>query len=191
MVEAVVTIRHDKTPKATIKEIKLVTVVMDIISREATGIESGIINKNNNIGTHTIEILLGTTEIIIQWLNQLTVTTIEMMKGGLTVSLQLKEKEITMAAAIRPNESPTPMFPGDWSMLVKQLLTIRLLVAVVYPVTTTAQAGELMVGLSQRATIHATVLNSHHRNTITDLVSENQGAEVEVEHQSDVLVIQE
>ena len=71
-------------------------------------------------------------------------------------------------------------------MLVKQLLTIKPLVAVVSPVTTTAQAGELMVGLSLRATIHATVLNSHHHNTITDLVFANQGAEVEAEHQNDV-----
>ena len=104
MVEVVVTIRHVKILRATIKEISPDTAVMDIISKEANVIESGIINKINNIGTHTTEIRIGPTVIIIQWLNQQIVTLItDMMNDGVKGS----QKEIIMAVATRLNESST------------------------------------------------------------------------------------
>ena len=186
MVEVVVTIRHVKTPKVIINEINPVMVVMDIISKEANVIESGIINKINNIGTHTTEILIVTTVIIIQWLNQQIVTLItDEMNDGVKGS----QKEIIMAT--RPNESSTLKAVEEQVMRVKQLHIIRLQVAAVCPVITIARVGELMVGTSLRATIHATARSSHHLNMITDLVFANQGVVAEVVRQSNVVVIRE
>ena len=192
MVEAVVVIiRHGKTPKVIIKEINRVTEEMDIISKEANGKESGIINKINSIGILIIEIQIGTTVIIIQWLNQRTVTITDMMNDGVTGSRQVEEKEIIMAAATRLNVSSILKAVGGRAMPAKQLLTIRPPVALVSPVTTIVRVGELMVGTILRAINHATAPSSHHRKMITVLVFANQGAVAEVELQSSVVVIRE
>ena len=190
MVEVVVTILHGKTPKVIIKEINQATEEMDIISKEANEIESGIINKINHIGTRIIEILIGTTVIINKWLNQQTVTTIDMMNDGEMERRQVEENEIIMAVVTHPNVSSTLKAVAGRVMLVKQLLTIRPLV-VVFPVTITAKVEELMVSTSRRAIIHATAPSSQHHNMITVLVLGNQGAEAEAAHQSSVAVIQD
>ena len=191
MVEVVVTILRGKTPKVIIKEINRVMEEMDIISKEANVKESGIINKINSIGTHTIEIQIGTIVIIIQWLNQRTVTIIDMMNDVVMGSRQEEEKEIIMAAETRLNVSSILKAVGDRAMLVEQLLTIRLPVAVVSPITTIVRAGESMVGMILRAINHATAPSSHHRNMITVLVYANQGAVAEVVPRNSAVVIRE
>ena len=105
-----------------------------------------------------------------------------MMSEGVTVSRQLEEKEIIMAVVTHPNVSSTLKAVGGRVMLVKQLHTIKLPLAVVSPATTIVKEGELVIGTSLRAIIHATARNSHH---------ENQGAVAEVVHLSNVVPIQE